>query len=91
MRDPPSQVGQFYMALFEEIDQELQTRTVTVRGQSTPASAAAASEGASSALRLVAWDRDMDVERLHIIVPIMAQALRTMQELCQGPCRANQV
>ena len=75
------EIGGLYMALFEHIEPELQLRTVVNSSEG----------GATISFRVPAWDRIKGFDRLRVTVPVLAQALRTMQELCQGPCSSNQL
>lgn len=79
-------VGAFYMSLFNEITPELQTDTIH-----TPLPFGGHASNGAASFSVVAWEYGINFKKLRLLVPVLAQCLRTMQELCQGPCGMNQV
>jgi len=79
-------VGAFYMALYNEIAPELQTDTIN-----TPLPFGDHASNGAASFSVVAWEYGLNFKKLRLLVPVLAQCLRTMQELCQGPCGMNQL
>ena len=52
---------------------------------------AATTAAAFGRTRIVAWHRMVGYAKLRIVLPVLVQCLRTMQEFCAGPCVSNQL
>lgn len=101
------EIGSFYIALFESIENELKlVDDKDFRAKYAPPVAGYAdaadggvmtSDGVSvkasafGRYPIIAFHRNINFKKLHLLLPVLVQCLETMQELCAGPCVANQL
>jgi hypothetical protein len=90
------EVGNLYVALFEFIESELRlVEDVDFNSKLAPLVAGNTANPTSAAVfgrfKVVAWHENIDFTKLALVLPVLSQALHTMQELCAGPCVPNQL
>jgi len=94
------EVGKFFCELLKVVRSQLKTKQVATKdGQDQTTNSQGPNHGGATQaeggrldkFRLVAWDAGLDFELLRLLTPVLTQSLWTMQELCQGPNRPNQM